>query len=100
MQNNILTRTQRYALVKVVMRQWSGKPVSASYYPQCAESFTRLETIGLIAPTDDGSYRLTINGAREMQSWGSSARPISHAALEEYIHDCNQDRMLEADDDN
>jgi hypothetical protein len=84
-----LTRAQRYALGKVAMRTMEGKSTTDAQYPKYTAAFAMLEEARLIEITPAGSYALTPSGAREIQSWPLSARPVSHSTLQEYIRDYN-----------
>jgi hypothetical protein len=88
-QTPALNRAQRYALGKVAMRTMEGKSTTAAQYPKYTAAFATLEAARLIEITPAGSYSLTPNGAREIQSWMRSARPVSYETLQEYIRDYN-----------
>jgi hypothetical protein len=84
-----LTRAQRYALGKVAMRSIDGNTTLAERYPKYSAAFEFLAQHTLIEAVPAGGYILTANGAREIQTWMPSARPVSHSALSDYIHDYN-----------
>jgi hypothetical protein len=92
-----LTRAQRYALGKVAERTIGGKPTTDATYPKYATAFAHLKTQGLIELTTAGSYALMPNGAREIQSWMSSARPVSYSTLQDYIRDYNNASLYGGD---
>lgn len=93
MQHREFTRTERFVLGKVAMRNVQGSAQAEFVGSLYEETATQLANGGWLIQ-DGGGYRLTEIAARHMMSWPRGMRPVTGRALQTYLETYSE-RMTE-----